>query len=47
MPNGSIHDTDVIIVGSGPGGATAARDLARAGRRVLLLERGRDYRPRG
>lgn len=37
---------DVIVVGSGPGGATVARDLARRGRRVLLLERGRDHRPR-
>jgi choline dehydrogenase-like flavoprotein len=35
---------DAIIVGSGPGGACVARDLARAGRRVLLLERGRDWR---
>jgi choline dehydrogenase-like flavoprotein len=35
---------DVIVVGSGPGGATVARGLARAGRHVLLLERGRDYR---
>lgn len=30
---------DVIVIGGGPGGATAARELARAGRRVLLLER--------
>ncbi|MBI3976621.1 MAG: GMC family oxidoreductase, partial [Chloroflexi bacterium] len=37
--------TEVVVVGSGPGGATVARELARAGSRVLLLERGRDYRP--
>jgi choline dehydrogenase-like flavoprotein len=35
---------DSIVVGSGPGGATVARDLARAGRRVLILERGGDWR---
>jgi choline dehydrogenase-like flavoprotein len=35
---------DYVIVGSGPGGATVARALARAGRDVLLLERGRDWR---
>lgn len=33
-----------MVVGSGPGGATVARSLARAGRDVLLLERGRDWR---
>jgi choline dehydrogenase-like flavoprotein len=31
---------DAIIVGSGPGGASVARELARRGQRVLLLERG-------
>ena len=33
-------DFDVIVAGSGPGGATVTRELARAGRRVLLLEWG-------
>ncbi len=36
--------TEVVVVGSGPGGASVARQLARAGRKVILLERGRDYR---
>ena len=36
---------DVVIVGSGPGGATMAWRLARTGKRILLLERG-DYLPR-
>jgi geranylgeranyl reductase family protein len=32
---------DAIVVGGGPAGATAARELAEAGARVLLLERHR------
>ncbi len=34
------READVIVVGTGAAGATAARELARAGRDVLLLERG-------
>src|SRR4030095_9003880 len=36
----------VIVLCSGPGGATVARELARAGKKVLLLERGQDHRLR-
>jgi choline dehydrogenase-like flavoprotein len=35
---------EAVVVGSGPGGASVARQLARAGKKVMLLERGRDYR---
>jgi choline dehydrogenase-like flavoprotein len=31
---------DTIVVGSGPGGGTVARELSRRGERVLILERG-------
>jgi len=34
------HDHDVIVVGSGYGGASAAEPLARAGMRVAIVERG-------
>ena len=36
---------DVIIVGSGAGGAMAAWVLTKAGGKVLMLEAGRDYDP--
>ncbi len=35
----SVSDHEVIVVGAGPGGATTAAALARAGRDVLLLDR--------
>ena len=34
-------ETEIAIVGTGPGGATAARELARRGRSVVLVEKGR------
>ena len=36
---------DVVIIGSGMGGATLAAALAPTGRRIMILERGRYLRP--
>ena len=36
---------DVIVIGTGPGGASLAQRLAPTGKRILMLERG-DYLPR-
>ena len=38
---------DVVVVGGGPAGATAATGLARSGHSVLLLERGGRIKPCG
>lgn len=38
---------DVVVVGGGPAGATAATDLARRGHSVLLLERAGRIKPCG
>ena len=36
---------DIIVIGSGPGGASLAQKLAPTGKKILMLERG-DYLPR-
>jgi geranylgeranyl reductase len=38
---------DCVVVGGGPAGATAADDLARAGRKVALLDRAGRIKPCG
>lgn len=35
---------DIVIIGSGAGGATVANALSKIGKKVVLLEKGRDHR---
>lgn len=40
-----MSDADVIIIGSGMGGATLAAQLAPTGRRILIIEKGERLQP--
>ncbi|TGN20399.1 FAD-dependent oxidoreductase [Leptospira idonii] len=41
--NGEVIETDVVVIGSGCGGATLAYELAKKGLKVALVEQGGNY----
>ena len=44
---GVMPNVDVVVVGGGPAGATAAEDIARSGASVVLLDKGGRIKPCG
>ncbi|MHA1556797.1 MAG: GMC family oxidoreductase N-terminal domain-containing protein [Candidatus Heimdallarchaeota archaeon] len=47
MRKATVKKYAFIVVGSGPGGATIARELARANKSVAILEYGSHYKKKG
>jgi geranylgeranyl reductase len=45
--SGPLETFDVVVVGGGPAGATAAYDLVRKGRKVMLLDKAGRIKPCG
>jgi len=43
----SMDQFDVVVVGGGPAGATAAHEMAKTGRKTLLLDRAWRIKPCG
>ncbi len=43
IPSGTVLSADVCVIGTGPAGVTAAWELQKAGKKVILIEGSRDY----
>ena len=47
MKNPKKMKADVVVIGTGPGGATVARDLTLKGKKVIMIERGKNVKMSG